>query len=78
MQKALGTTPELIDGIQLHIDQTQPEIERVEQAMEKLGVRPGRKICETIHGLERRSMRSGSEKGPIMDLVIVAGARGER
>ena len=68
MQKALGTTPELIDDIQLYIDQTQPEIERVEQAMEKLGVRPGRKICETIHGLERRSMRSGSEKGPIMDL----------
>jgi ferritin-like metal-binding protein YciE len=47
MQKALkmASAPALREGIQLHIEQTQVQIERVEQVMEKLEVRPGRKVC---------------------------------
>ncbi|MEJ0020583.1 MAG: DUF892 family protein [Acetobacteraceae bacterium] len=77
MQKALrkATAPALRDGIQLHIDQTQTQIERVEQAMEKLEIRPGRKVCEAMRGLVEEAQHSIEEhdKGPIMDLVIVAG-----
>ncbi len=77
MQKALrkATAPELRDGIQLHINQTQTQIERVEQAMERLQVRPGRKVCEAMRGLvdEAQHEIEEHEKGPIMDLVIVAG-----
>jgi ferritin-like metal-binding protein YciE len=77
MQKALrkATAPELRDGIQLHIDQTQTQIERVEQAMEKLEIRPGRKVCEAMRGLVEEAQHEieEHEKGPIMDLVIVAG-----
>ena len=77
MQKALrkASAPALREGIQLHIDQTQTQIERVEQAMEKLAVRPGRKICEAMRGLVEEAQHSieEHEKGPIMDLVIVAG-----
>ena len=78
MQKALrvASAPALKEGIQLHIDQTQIQIERVEQAMEKLEIRPGRKVCEAMRGLVDEAQHEIEEqdgKGPIMDLVIVAG-----
>jgi ferritin-like metal-binding protein YciE len=77
MQKTLkkASAPALREGIQLHIDQTQTQIERVEQAMEKLEVRPGRKVCEAMRGLVEEAQHEIEEhdKGPILDLVIVAG-----
>jgi ferritin-like metal-binding protein YciE len=77
MQKTLrkATAPALREGIELHIDQTQTQIERLEQAMEKLEMRPGRKVCEAMRGLVEEAQHAIEEqdKGPIMDLVIVAG-----
>ena len=78
MQKALRKASDetLRKGIQLHIEQTQVQIERVEQAMEKLGARPGRKVCEAMRGLveeAQHEIEEHDEKGPILDLVIVAG-----
>jgi ferritin-like metal-binding protein YciE len=77
MQKALkmASAPVLREGIQLHIEQTQVQIERVEQAMEKLEIRPGRKVCEAMRGLVEEATHEMGEqdgKGPILDLVIVA------
>src|SRR4051812_33759104 len=53
----------------------QTQIERLEQAMEKMEMRPGRKVCEAMRGLveEAQSSIEEQDKGPIMDLVIVAG-----
>jgi ferritin-like metal-binding protein YciE len=78
MQKALrkATAPALREGVQLHIDQTQVQIERVEQAMEKMAMRPGRKVCEAMRGLVEEAQHEIEEhesKGAILDLVIVAG-----
>src|SRR6201985_2384747 len=78
MQKALRKASDqtLRDGIQLHIDQTQVQIERVEQAMEKMSVRPGRKVCEAMRGLveeAQHEIEEHDEKGAVLDLVIVAG-----
>ena len=78
MQKALRkvSAEALREGIQLHIEQTQVQIERVEQAMEKMNVRPGRKVCEAMRGLvdeAQHEIEERGEKGPILDLVIVAG-----
>ena len=78
MQKALrmASAPALREGIELHIEQTQTQIERIEQAMEKLQTRPGRKVCEAMRGLVEEAQHSIGEqdgKGPILDLVIVAG-----
>src|ERR1044071_1026667 len=74
MQKALrkASADALREGIQLHIEQTQVQIERIEQAMEKLGVRPGRKVCEAMRGLveeAQHEIEEHEEKGPILDLV---------
>jgi len=60
----------------MHNEQTQVQIERVEQAMVKLSVRPSRKICEAMRGLVEEAQHEIEEqdaKGPILDLVIVAG-----
>ncbi len=78
MQKAvkMATAPALREGIQLHIDQTQTQIGRVEEALEKLEIRPGRKVCEAMRGLVEEAQHEIGEqdgKGPILDLVIVAG-----
>lgn len=78
MQKTLRKVSDetLREGIQMHIEQTQVQIERVEQAMEKLNVRPGRKVCEAMRGLveeAQHEIEEQDEKGPILDLVIVAG-----
>src|ERR1700730_442032 len=77
MQRALrmASAPALREGIELHIEQTQTQIERVEQAMEKMGVRPGRKGCEAMRGLVEEAEQSMQEqdKGTMMDLVIIAG-----
>jgi ferritin-like metal-binding protein YciE len=78
MQKALrkASAEPLREGIQMHIEQTQVQIERVEEAMEKLNVRPGRKVCEAMRGLveeAQHEIEAHDEKGPILDLVIVAG-----
>jgi ferritin-like metal-binding protein YciE len=78
MQKVLkkANSSMLREGVQLHIDQTQTQIERVEQAMEKLEVRRNRTVCEAMRGLVEEAQREIDEqdsKGPILDLVIVAG-----
>ena len=77
MQKTLkmASAPALREGIQMHIEQTQLQIERVEQAMEKLDIRLGRKVCEAMRGLVEEATHEIGEqdgKGPILDLVIVA------
>ena len=77
MQKAVrsASSPELKAGITAHIEQTQTHIDRVSEAMEMLSVKPGRKVCEAMRGLVEEAQHSieEHEKGPIMDLVIVAG-----
>jgi ferritin-like metal-binding protein YciE len=76
MQKALkvASSPALRDGIKLHIEQTEGQIERVEQVLEKLYARPGRKVCEAMRGLVEEAQHEigDHDKGPILDLVIVA------
>ena len=78
MQKVLkkSNSPMLREGIQLHIDQTQTQVERVEQAMEQLDAKRGRKVCEAMRGLVDEAQHEIDQhdgKGPILDLVIVAG-----
>ena len=66
--------PKLREGIQAHIEQSEQQRERVEQALEKVGTRPGRKVCEAMRGLAEEATHEMDEheKGPVLDLVIVA------
>jgi ferritin-like metal-binding protein YciE len=77
MQRTLrkASAPALRDGIQAHITQTEAQIERIEQGLERLGAKPGRKVCEAMRGLVDEAQHEIEEhdKDPILDLVIVAG-----
>jgi ferritin-like metal-binding protein YciE len=66
--------PKLRDGLEAHVAQSEEQRDRVEQALEKLGARPGRKVCEAMRGLVEDAQHEAEEfeKGPILDLVIVA------
>ncbi len=65
---------QLRQGIEAHIAQSEDQRERVEQALEKLGGKPGRKVCEAMRGLVEEATHEMDEhdKGPVLDLVIVA------
>src|SRR4029077_17691462 len=72
---ASASAEALRQGIQTHIEQTQVQIERIEQAMEKMSVRPGRKVCEAMRGLveeAQHEIEQHDEKGPMLDLLLVA------
>ena len=71
-----ASDPQLREGIEAHMAQSETQRERAEQALEALGAKPGRKVCEAMRGLvEEATHEIGNQdgKGPIMDLVIVAG-----
>jgi ferritin-like metal-binding protein YciE len=79
MQKMMrnATNEKLKQGFQMHIDQTEGQIERLEQALEKLGGKPGRKVCEAMRGLveEAQHEMGEHEKGAMMDVVLIAAAQ---
>ena len=76
MKKALRkcTDPELKTGIETHIAQSEDQRERVERALQQLGGKTGRKVCEAMRGLveEAQHELEEHEKGPVLDLIIVA------
>lgn len=69
-----ATAPQLKQGLEAHIEQSETQRERVEQALGVLGAKPGRKVCEAMRGLveEAGHELEEYEKGPLLDLVIVA------
>lgn len=79
MQKMMkhASNERLRQGFQMHIEQTEGQVERIEQALEQLGGKPGRKVCEAMRGLvEEASHEMGDhDRGPMMDVVIVAAAQ---
>jgi len=76
MMKA-ATNEKLKQGFQMHMEQTEGQIERVEQALEQLGAKPGRKVCEAMRGLveEAQHEMQENDKGAMMDVVIIAAAQ---
>ena len=70
-----ASDPELKQGIEAHIAQSEEQRQRVEQALEKLSGKPGRKVCEAMRGLveEAQHELEDHDKGSVLDLIIVAG-----
>ncbi|WP_149535480.1 YciE/YciF ferroxidase family protein [Siccirubricoccus phaeus] len=70
-----ASSQSLRDAVQMHIDQTETQVERLEKALEMTGARPGRKVCEGMRGIieEAQGELEDHDKGPLMDTVIIAG-----
>ena len=76
MMKA-ASNEKLKQGFQMHFEQTEGQVERLQQALEQLGAKPGRKVCEAMRGLieEAQHEMQDADKGPMMDVVIIAAAQ---
>lgn len=70
-----ASEPKLQECIEVHIEESETHRERIEQALEQVGSRPGRRVCEAMRGLVEEAQHDleDHEKGPLLDLVIVAG-----
>lgn len=69
-----ATSQALKDALQMHVDQTESQIERLEKCLDAMGARPGRKVCQGMRGLieEAHDELEDHDKGPIADVLIVA------
>lgn len=69
-----ATSPALKQALQMHVEQSEGQIDRLEKALEMAGGRAGRKTCEGMRGLieEAQSELEDHDKGPLMDVVIIA------
>ena len=59
MQQGSGMlqTPELKQGMQMHIEQTQGQIQRLEQIFQKHGEQPGGEECLAMRGLVQEAQK---------------------
>jgi ferritin-like metal-binding protein YciE len=69
-----ASDPQLREGIEAHMVESETQRERAEEALTKLGSKPGRKVCEAMRGLVEEAQQEQAErnKGPVLDLVIIA------
>lgn len=83
MSKALprlaraSTNPDLVAAFETHLEETQGQIERIDQVVELLGIRLKRIKCAAMEGLveEGKEVIDSVEKGPVRDAALIGGAQ---
>lgn len=67
------THPALKEALQMHQEQSEKQIERLEQCLEDMGAKAGRKTCEGMRGLieEAQQEVEDYDKGELLDVVII-------
>jgi len=72
-----ATTPNLIEGINNHLVETEEQINRLEQVFEMIGKKAVAKKCEAMDGLikEGQDIMESTEQGPVRDAGIIAASQ---
>ena len=72
-----ATTQELKDAFQKHLEQTKEQVNRLQQAAEKLGIKPTGEKCHGMEGLikEGQGLIQEHEKGVALDAALIAAAQ---
>jgi ferritin-like metal-binding protein YciE len=67
------TSEELRDAVEQHLEQTQGQVERLDQIFEILEKKSGGKTCEAMKGLidEATELAGEIEQGPVLDAAII-------
>ena len=70
-------SPELGAAFQAHHEETTAQIERLDQIVERLGLRLKRIKCAAMEGLveESKEVIDSIEKGPLRDAALIGGAQ---
>ena len=69
--------PELAAAFEAHLEETNGQIERLDQVVEQLGIRLKRIKCAAMEGLveEGKEVIDTIPKGPVRDAALVGGAQ---
>ncbi|MFC7335973.1 ferritin-like domain-containing protein [Haloferula chungangensis] len=76
MAKA-ANAPELKEAFESHLEETRDHVERLSQAAEILGCRPGGQSCKAMKGLIEEGEETIEEEGDatILDLALITAAQ---
>lgn len=69
-----ATSPELVDALTNHLEETKVQISRVEQVFEIIGKKATAKKCDAMEGLikEAEGIMEDCKKGPMRDAGIIS------
>jgi ferritin-like metal-binding protein YciE len=70
-----ATAPELKEAFESHLEETNGQVERIDQVVEILGIRLKRIKCAAMEGLveEGKEVIDGVEAGPLRDAALIGG-----
>jgi ferritin-like metal-binding protein YciE len=72
-----SSSPDLAAGFETHLEETQHQVERIDQVVEALGLRLKRVKCAAMEGLveEGKEVIDSIEQGPLRDTALIGGAQ---
>jgi ferritin-like metal-binding protein YciE len=72
-----ATTEELRQGFEMHHEETQTHLERIQEILQRHGINPGRTKCEAMEGLLKEGEKAIQMRGNDMarDAALIAAAQ---
>ncbi len=72
-----ATSEELVEALNNHLEETEEQVERLEEVFEILGEEPKAKKCYAMKGLieEARDLMEETEEGDVRDAAIISAAQ---
>jgi ferritin-like metal-binding protein YciE len=72
-----ATTPQLKKAFEMHLGETEKQIERLEQVFESIGMKPSGEKCKAMEGIikEAQDMMSENADSDVMDAALIASAQ---
>lgn len=69
-----ASTPELKEAFEMHLRQTQEQLERVEQILQKMDAKPGAEQCISMQGLIAEAQKLIQQGGEpeVLDAALIA------
>jgi ferritin-like metal-binding protein YciE len=70
-----SSSPDLAAAFESHLEETQGQVERIDQIVELLGIKLKRMKCAAMEGLveEGKEVIEEIEKGPLRDVALIGG-----
>ena len=72
-----ASNPKLAEGFMNHLEETQGQVERIDEIVENLEIKLERMTCKAMEGLVEEGDETAKEieKGPVRDVMLIAGAQ---
>jgi ferritin-like metal-binding protein YciE len=72
-----SSNPALAEAFTAHLEETQEQVERIDQIVEALGIKLKRVKCAAMEGLveEGKEVIDNIEEGPVRDAALIGGAQ---